>query len=80
MAPAATVMAFWPSASTLMKAAPVGSGDRSHAGEIDAIGSQQRQSRVGELVETGGADEPTSAPARRAASAWLAPLPPGTRA
>ena len=52
-------------------------GDGAGRAEVDAVGVEQRQRRAGEGIGPASADQRHFAPARRAASAWFAPLPPG---
>ena len=56
---------------------PGGAAPAHHAVEVDATSLQLAKRDLAEVVVADGTDQPTAAPARRAARAWLAPLPPG---
>ena len=77
MAPGATTMVFSPAPSTTISAIPVAAPSRCDDGRVEALGAQRRAQVGAEPVGAEGRDSTVSAPSRRAATAWLAPLPPG---
>ena len=49
-APGTTTIVFSPASSTVMSATPVGPSDPPYAGQVDAVGGQQRERLAGRLV------------------------------